>query len=338
AEELLLSSRDVLSEEYYYEYAVKNKICQARYDDALVILSEGLSKLPDSPRLWRHKAYVHQLRGEFEAAEKVYRKLHYDEDPNVDLLERQSWLAKIFVARGHFREAENLIRDSFSKLAGGSYRFQTIPLRIILADLNFRRKEFRESLRNYEEANLVASQANDYDCQKSALTGLTKTLLELSQLNEAKQTAEELGRLIKQTGSRKQNRCHLLVLGKIAQAQGDIDQAINYYQTALTLLSGQSTPVDEHAICLESLASAYWQKKDWLNAARIYNDIMNLTWGRLQWGDTYALSYYWLAKVSEKQGLGKKAGENYRKFLDIWQTADPEIPEVQEAKSKITKP
>ena len=334
-EELLLTNRDVLPDEYFYQYAAKNKICRARYDEALAILSEGLTKLPDSLRLWQHKAYVHQLKGEFRAAEDIYEKLRFDEDPDINALERLYRLAKICVARGHFREAESRIRAGFSGLARGSYRTQTIPLRILLADLSFRRKDFQESLRNYEQATLQASQAGDLDGQKAALIGQTLALLQLGKMKEAGQAAEELDRLIRETGSRKQERFHYLVLGKMAQAQGDLDRAVNCYQTVLTLLSAQNTPVDEHAYCLESLASAFHQKADWLNAARVYGEVINLSWGRLQWGDLYALSYYGLAKVSEKQGLPKKAGEYYRKFLDIWPTADPDVPEVQEAKSKV---
>jgi serine/threonine protein kinase len=334
AEELLLANRDVLPDEYFYQYAAKNKICQARYDDALTVLSEGLSKLPDSLRLWQHKAYVHQLKGEFQAAEDIYEKLRFDEDPDANVLERLYRLAKIWVARGHFREAENRIRAGFSGLARPSHRTKTIPLRIVLANLSFRRKDFQESLRNYEQATLQASQADDFDGQKSALTGQALALLQLGKMKEAGQAAEELERLIRETGSRKQERFHTLVLGKMAQAQGDLDRAVSCYQTVLTLLSAQNTPGDEHAFCLESLASAFYQKADWLNAARVYREIIDLNWGRLQWGDIYALSYYGLAKVSEKQGLLKKAGEYYRKFLDIWPTADSEIPEVREAKSR----
>jgi cytochrome c-type biogenesis protein CcmH/NrfG len=42
-----------------------------------------------------------------------------------------------------------------------------------------------------------------------------------------------------------------------------------------------------------------------------------------------------LGKIAEQQGDKSRARENYRKFLDLWKDADPGLPEVTDAKSRL---
>lgn len=47
--------------------------------------------------------------------------------------------------------------------------------------------------------------------------------------------------------------------------------------------------------------------------------------------------YYRLAQLYEQKGLKRKANEHYEKFLNLWQDADSDIPEVIEAKKRLSK-
>jgi cytochrome c-type biogenesis protein CcmH/NrfG len=42
-----------------------------------------------------------------------------------------------------------------------------------------------------------------------------------------------------------------------------------------------------------------------------------------------------LGKIAEQQGDKVRAGQNYRKFLDLWKNADPGLPEVEDAKKRL---
>jgi tetratricopeptide (TPR) repeat protein len=50
----------------------------------------------------------------------------------------------------------------------------------------------------------------------------------------------------------------------------------------------------------------------------------------------YARSFYLLGKICEKKGDSKFAIENYEKFLDLWKDADPDIPELIDAKERLS--
>jgi len=47
--------------------------------------------------------------------------------------------------------------------------------------------------------------------------------------------------------------------------------------------------------------------------------------------------HYRLAKLYEEKGWSVKAIEQYEKFLEIWEEADPGIPEVDDAKERVKK-
>ncbi|KPL03270.1 MAG: hypothetical protein AMJ90_03585 [candidate division Zixibacteria bacterium SM23_73_2] len=48
-------------------------------------------------------------------------------------------------------------------------------------------------------------------------------------------------------------------------------------------------------------------------------------------------AYYLLGLAYEKSGWNKKAIEKYEEFLEIWENADPGIPEVEDAKERLKK-
>jgi tetratricopeptide (TPR) repeat protein len=47
--------------------------------------------------------------------------------------------------------------------------------------------------------------------------------------------------------------------------------------------------------------------------------------------------YYRLAELYERKGMKSKAIEHYEKFLNLWKDADSDIPEVIEAKKRLSQ-
>jgi hypothetical protein len=43
-----------------------------------------------------------------------------------------------------------------------------------------------------------------------------------------------------------------------------------------------------------------------------------------------------LGKIAEQRGWPGKAIEYYEKFLEIWKDADPGLPEVEDAKARLS--
>lgn len=58
--------------------------------------------------------------------------------------------------------------------------------------------------------------------------------------------------------------------------------------------------------------------------------------GRLLYGDTFAKSLYMLGQIYEEKGMQDEAIEHYERFLSIWNEADPSLPEVADARKRLT--
>jgi tetratricopeptide (TPR) repeat protein len=51
----------------------------------------------------------------------------------------------------------------------------------------------------------------------------------------------------------------------------------------------------------------------------------------------YPLGFLLLGKIYEKKGDTQLAIQNYEKFLDLWKDADPDLPDLIEAKARLAK-
>src|SRR6185436_6798260 len=78
----------------------------------------------------------------------------------------------------------------------------------------------------------------------------------------------------------------------------------------------------------DCLAHAYFELGRWDEAIAEYERI-------LRFNPNYPLAQYHLAQGYERKGEPARARIAYERFLQIWKDADPDIPEVREAKVRM---
>jgi tetratricopeptide (TPR) repeat protein len=164
---------------------------------------------------------------------------------------------------------------------------------------------------------------------------LTKGLchLQAGDFERASQAAEDIEALRLYPAER---RWHLYLTGLIELGKKRFAQAVAILAEAKSLEPRQWFPdADSSAFFMEALARAYFQSGDLESARNEYEAITRLTAGRIRHGDLFAGSFYMLGRVFEQAGDGTRARENYRRFLDLWRDADPDLPEVEEAKRRL---
>ena len=130
-------------------------------------------------------------------------------------------------------------------------------------------------------------------------------------------------------------RWHHLV-GEIDLAKGRLGDALAHHEQAVALLPHQYEPDgDSLAPYFSALANASAAAGDLARAREWYEATLNLTSGRLIFGDTYATSHLRLGEILQQQGREADATRSYQAFLDLWRDADPSRPELAQARRSL---
>ena len=87
----------------------------------------------------------------------------------------------------------------------------------------------------------------------------------------------------------------------------------------------------------DALAQAYEQHGDMDQAIIEYKKLINVNPKTREWRLINPKYHYRLANLYEKKNLNKKAIDQYEKFLEIWKAADEDLPELRDARVKLSR-
>lgn len=156
-----------------------------------------------------------------------------------------------------------------------------------------------------------------------------------SRLTEMNSQLAEIG-----TGTRNLRQLQYeLLQGNILAIDGSFEKAIEVYQKTtyleITRINYQAI-VDNDIHLLEDGLARTYQKignldKAILEYEQLTSDDPNMRGRRL----IYPKHHFSLAKLYEAKGMRSKAIERYKKFLDIWNDADEDFLELDDAKNRL---
>jgi tetratricopeptide (TPR) repeat protein/DNA-binding winged helix-turn-helix (wHTH) protein len=313
---------------------------EGRYSDAIEAERQAVVADPDAPLVHNFLARVYCRAGRFVDAvneSKRYIELSGGEPNAYDSL------GTSYVWQGKYDEAEVAYRAALTRkpdfdvalvhLAGvhyreGRYRDAITEcrqyLRISSADIDESRGNAWLAWIYLRRGDLAqAREASSRESSRSGpLAWLSRMLIALQSgdLKAARKALETAG-TVPERGNRGSDRYRPFARGLLALAEGKADDAIAEFRQVLR----QPEPVGYIDWFDDCLGDAYLRLGRLDDAVAEYKRVLTRN-------PNAALARYHLAVALERKGDRPSAREEYRRFVDTWKLADPDIAELRNAK------
>jgi serine/threonine protein kinase/Flp pilus assembly protein TadD len=270
--------------------------------------------------------------GDFPRAEAEYRTLLEEKLP-MAVYAGYGGILSLLLLEGRYQDIIKIVVPLIELSRRSGVGAAEWNFRAGLAYVLFQTGRPEAAVDEYEKAYGIESELFDFDYKRQTLLLKGIAYLALKRIDEAEKTAGELKGLIDKGLNRKAMRFYDALMGSVELARNDRPKALEYLERAVLALP--YGPFEKDAGFINGLAEAHFRAGDLPKAREQYQRITQLTSGRLKVGDIYARSLYHLGRIDEKLGDIARARENYRKFLDLWKNADPGLPEVADARSRL---
>jgi serine/threonine protein kinase/Tfp pilus assembly protein PilF len=299
------------------------------YNLSLAEAEKALALDPTHILSFTTQALVYRNQNDLKKAENTYWKLMELTEPRARY-EGRNGLCSLDLLWGKYEKAKSWLNSGINSAREMNVKWPESEWHSDLAYIHIQTDNPKHALRECEEARESAMQASAASLrhQRIAMWRKGLALLANQSLAEARNTADELKELIESGPRIKEIRLYYHLMGRIELEMGNYSSAIDLFQQALSLYPD----IEEY---IDSLALAYHKAGDLKKAREQYEKLISLTPGGLWYGDLYSKAFYMLGKIHEKNGDTVKAIENYEKFLDLWKDADPGLPEVDDARTRL---
>jgi tetratricopeptide (TPR) repeat protein len=314
-------------------------ICQSRFDSAQLEANKTISL---NPNYYENSEYIGDIlliKGDLSGAEKEYQKLLHFEEP-ISHLEGNSRLGAFNLLKGKFDKAIIHFEEGIKQAKKISDKDWEAGFHSLLAYSYLKIGKHEKALEECDKSWTLALETEFLIMQKYALHYKGLAFLAQNQTDNAAESAQELKHIIEKGLNKKLMRYYYHLKGMIELQRKNYSQAVKDFENVLSLLPSQNAEswilYNKHALFMDSLAYAYFLAGNLEQAQKQYEMIIRLTMGRLFYGDIYAKSYYMLGKIYQQKDWKCKAIENYQTFLNLWKDADPNIPEIKDAKKQLS--
>jgi len=317
-----------------------NYFCQKRYDLALMETDDA-QRLDDSHyHVYWMRGDIYHAGGDFIRAELEYSHLLALDDPVARMYGR-SGLASLYFAQGQLSRALEQLDLGLHEAVELDLEDWILWLHNRKAYMQLRAGNPEDAVRICEEAARFEVKGQRGDLQRRCFFLKGLAYLKMGERSKAEECALEFKAALKNRLNIREQRYHLYLLGMIQMDMENLSRASDYFSKAMTLVPHQFTrhpyiTANDQALFLEAAASAAFLEGKTNEAKALLENILDLTAGRLHYGDIYARAHHQIGKIYEIKGWEGKAIEHYSQVVDIWREADHKVPEQEDARRRLS--
>ena len=322
-----------ISDYHFYKGIIQ--FYQKNYDNSRLEFEKALSISPDFLDAQEMLGHLYLIQDDFGQAENYYRTLIESERQTFRFY-GQLWLLSMRIAQGRYIDSKNEIIKEIINEGKDQRESNKLSFLNLLAYVNLRMDRLEEALEASKQAQQIATELKFHFDKIVAMRLHGVILLRMDKIEEAKKAASRLQSYLDRIEIPKYYRYFNHLEGLIAQQENRDSEAVENFKKAISLQSYQYEALNDHAFHYYSLAMTYYKMNDLEQAKVQFENIIELTTGRLQLGDLYAKSFYWLGKIFQRKNQKQEALRNYEKFLGLWRDADPGISETEDAKKQLS--
>jgi tetratricopeptide (TPR) repeat protein/predicted Ser/Thr protein kinase len=333
------------------------------FDKSIWAINKYISLAPDEANPYDSRADLYAYNSKLELAIESYKKaLEIKPDFYMSLYK----LGDMYLFKKDYARAESC----FSTLSSSSEKLWRSTGRLYLVLIPLYQGKFEDALKVLDDGiagdriEQVEGEMNAYkhfikayiyEEQKKMALALKEAEIGMELIKKAKPNdpvygrdgyayflvksgriaeAEELTRALKKDLEGKDPtlmNSYWVTLSDIEKAKGDTSMALSYLER---VYKDSPTPSFYLRFCL---AEIYLKKGRLDEAVSELEKALSRYDDNRVWETVAVKAYYLLGLAYEKSGWNKKAAEKYEEFLDIWKNADPGIPEVADAKERLSK-
>jgi serine/threonine protein kinase/tetratricopeptide (TPR) repeat protein len=296
-----------------------------KLDQAIESYKQALDRKPDYYATISKLGHMYLFKREYARAESCYHTLFTSTDKHTRS-EGRSHLAYIAMFRGHLEEALRILDAGI--VADGMERteFWLIDKHWSKAAIFLEKNESSKAVEEYEVAIGVCRRFRpEYVGYMNA--GYVRFLVLNNEIERAEAVAGTVKEYTEGRGSLERD-VYWYAIGWIELAKGNLEEALTDFEKAtaagrffpgryaLARIYLESGKLGEAVTVLEKMLSRYDEE-------------------RAEYPFEAVKAYYLLGLAYEKSGWNNKAIEQYEEFLEIWEDADPGLPEVEDARQRL---
>ncbi|MEO6057381.1 MAG: protein kinase [Gemmatimonadales bacterium] len=318
----------------FFENALLSQVAQGHFAAGAETLKEFATKAPASPALLAARARFAVAQGDYAAAERLIVQLRAAQRPSPGWQARTSFmLARLSRLTGKVADSERYLRENMAESEGlgalGNYLGEAAELALLKADLRNRPDSALAVLAAALDRHPLAS----VPAPDRPYPALILAYARLGKVEQARRLAREYETAVPE-GQRRGNELRALAAGRLAEAEGRTKDASAAYQEWYD--HGGSC-----ASCglfdLARLADSAGRSD---SALALYDRVIMAPSINRLLVDPFQLapSLKRSGELYEAKGDRSRAAERYRRFVDLWKDADPELqPGVREVRLRLAR-